>query len=265
MHDKTQLSVVAGTILMILFVLLIALVLLAIVYRRRKLRYLWEMEAMKEKYQKEMLETEVEIQRNIMQQMGREIHDNVGQKLTLATLYTEHLKLGATPELISEKIYNIAALINESLADLRNLSQYLINPSNEEAGLASLIQKEIVKVTDTGICNIHFEITGDSLDYSPHINNMILRITQEFLQNSIKHAECKNIYINLSYGDKDTQLELEDDGKGFVAHDTVTSNGIGIKNIKNRAALINAVCMLKSNPGLGTQLQLFIPAKIADL
>ena len=82
-----------GTATIILIAIAIAFLFVMLIYRRRKLEHLQEVEAMKEKYHKEMLETQVDIQKDTMQQIGREIHDNVGQKLTLAALYAEHLNL----------------------------------------------------------------------------------------------------------------------------------------------------------------------------
>ena len=63
------------------------------------------------------------------------------------------------------------------------------------------------------------------------------------------------------YDDKGLKLNLADDGKGFVLGDINTITGIGLDNMKRRADLISGELLLKSSPGRGTNLDLFIPAE----
>jgi signal transduction histidine kinase len=250
-----------GTATIILIAIAIAFFAVMLIYRRRKMEHLREVEAMKEKYHKEMLETQVDIQKDTMQQIGREIHDNVGQKLTLAALYAEHLNLEENKVPTPEKISSITGLINESLNDLRELSQNLTNPPGGAAGLDILLQKEVTKLMRAEVCSIHFESNGNPIDLSLKVNTMVLRITQEFLHNSIRHAACKNIFVRIVHGPAGLQLSLSDDGKGFIADEMNAGSGIGIDNMKKRARLISAELSLKSSPGKGTNLDLFIPAE----
>lgn len=261
MDDSQEGYLLIGTTMLVLLVFLVALFLFMLVYRKRKLEHTKEVEAMKEKYHKEMLETQVEIQKDTMQQIGREIHDNVGQKLTLAVLYAEHLNLEVSNVLSSEKISSIAGLINESLSDLRELSQNLSRTSESGAGLDFLLEKEVTKLKKAGVCSVHFTSTGKQVELSLKINNMILRIAQEFFHNSIRHATCKNIYVHIIYDAIGLKMNLADDGKGFDSGSTYTKGGIGLDNMKKRASLIGAELLLKSLPGMGTKLDLFMPTK----
>ena len=81
---------------------------------------------------------------------------------------------------------------------------------------------------------------------------------QEFFQNSIKHAACKNIQVSLINNEDFIELILQDDGKGF---DTKNANGkgIGLSNIKKRTELINGNFALQSELGKGTNLTIEIP------
>ncbi|MDQ1098730.1 sensor histidine kinase [Chryseobacterium camelliae] len=81
---------------------------------------------------------------------------------------------------------------------------------------------------------------------------MLLRITQEFIQNSLKHSRCENISIRLMTSDANLwALTLRDDGTGFDTSHTL-SNGIGLTNMKNRAEIIGADFNLESTPNEGT-------------
>jgi len=253
--------ILIGTTMLIMLAFLVALLLIMIIYRRRKMEHIREVDSMKEKYQKEMLEAQVEIQQDIMQQIGQEIHDNVGQKLTLATLYTEHIKLGEKTGSAEEKIASISALINESLAELRNLSKNLTQPPDGQQGLDILLQKELNRVKLADACHVHFNVAGKPHNLSMKVNNMIIRIVQEFLQNSIKHAGCGNIHICIFNDDTGFTMEMADDGKGFVTEQKMGGKGIGIANMKKRAVVIGADLQLDSIPGSGTSMRLFIPAE----
>ncbi len=78
------------------------------------------------------------------------------------------------------------------------------------------------------------------------------------MQNSIKHAHCKKIQVDLNRTEKDLRLSLQDDGKGF---ETTVVNGkrIGLSNIKKRAELISGSYQLESKPNNGTRLNIKIP------
>lgn len=261
MGNSKEGYVLIGTTMIIFLVFVIALFLLMIIYRKRKMEHIREVESMKEKYHREILETQVEIQKDTMQQIGRDIHDNVGQKLTLAVLYTAHLKLQDTGMATAEKISSITELINDSLHDLRELSQYLTQSSEGATGLNGLLQKELSKLNQAELCKVNFETTGKPLELSLKENNMVLRITQEFLHNSIRHAACKNIYVNVLYEKTGTTINLSDDGKGFEFGQIKERPGIGLENMKKRAALIGADFNFSSTVGKGTLLNIFIPAQ----
>lgn len=246
-------------VMAILITFLAALLTLMLAYRRRRKLHAKEVEIMKEKYQKEILETQVEIQKETMQQIGREIHDNVGQKLTLAVLYTEHLNLGKQDNQDTEKISSIGGLINESLSDLRALSQDLSRTAENPAELEVLLQKEVGKIKKTGRCDGSFNSSGERFEIPIAICNMLLRIVQEFVQNSLKHAECSSIRISVDYSLHRLALLLADDGIGFEYPSTESGTGIGIDNMKKRAGQAGAELTIQSAPGNGTVLQVFVP------
>lgn len=242
----------------IMLVFLAALLLLMLAYRKRGIIHMKEVETIYEKHQKEILETQVAIQQETMQQIGREIHDNVGQKLTLAALYTEHVNLGENTD--KEKISSIGGLINESLSDLRSLSQDLSRTADNPAELEVLLQREVVKINKTARCEGSFQTRGVTSDIPITVCNMLLRIVQEFVQNSLKHANCGSIRILVDYSLPGLRLLLEDDGTGFDIPNAI-GNGIGINNMKKRAELAGAALSLQSAPGKGTRLEVFVPAE----
>jgi signal transduction histidine kinase len=209
-----------------------------------------------EEHQKELLSTQLEIQQQTMQHIGREIHDNIGQKLTLASLYTQQLAYENKAPQINTNIENISSIINESLIELRELSKSLTNNTIDSTTLSKLLEEECSKINESKICTVHLNTDGEKSLLSYQIKSILLRIVQEFIQNSIKHAQCKNINVSLNTRNEHLILSLEDDGKGFEV-DSV-SNGIGLANIKKRTEIIGGNYHLQSNAN-GTKLVIEIP------
>jgi signal transduction histidine kinase len=219
-----------------------------------------EKEIINTQHNQEMLTAQLEIQEQTMQDIGREIHDNVGQRLTLASIYTNQLSFENQYPLITGRIEAIANIINESLAELRHLSKSLTDQNTETKELAELIQNECDKVAALKSCTIscHF---NSSVFVSGMLKKFILRIIQEFIQNSLKHAGCKNINLNFDYNDRGLSILASDDGKGFDmnVYKERSEKGIGILNMKKRAELMGAVFAINSEINKGTTLNLFIP------
>ncbi|WP_312392201.1 histidine kinase [Chryseobacterium sp.] len=227
-------------------------------YRQRKKEHQKEIELKNEMHQKELLATQLEIQQATMQQIGRELHDNIGQKLTLVSLYTQQLLYENKVPEVSETIDQVSQIVNQSLQDLRSLSKTLTDDNINQKDIITLIQEEVDNTNDFKSCKVHFESSIKNLDLEFVQKNVLLRIAQEFIQNSIKHSQCKNIYISLTTSEtEEWKLHLQDDGKGFD-RSKITSNGIGLTNMKNRASVIGADYILESNEAAGTSLSIIL-------
>ena len=227
-------------------------------YRLKKKEHNTMLQNQIEIHQKELLSTQVEIQRQTMQHIGREIHDNVGQKLTLASLYTQQLAFENKAPQVTESIENISKIINESLSELRELSRSLTDNSIEKNTIYQLVDQEVKKIKDLNLCSISFECNQKSNDLAYTQKAILFRIVQEFLQNSMKHAQCKSINIQLNFSLDNVQLLLEDDGKGFdVAK--INTSGIGLANMQKRTEMIGGTFALVSSINKGTQLKVILP------
>ncbi len=147
-----------------------------------------------------------------MQHIGREIHDNLGQKLTLATIYTHQLVLnGKSPELTSQ-LENISNIISESLTDLRKLSKTLTQ-SFENINFIDLLKTECEKINALKVCNVEFSSNIESILMQGNIGLFILRMFQEFIQNSLRHATCNTITVPIEKNDNGLKLYAKDEGK----------------------------------------------------
>ncbi|QXP73723.1 two-component sensor histidine kinase [Tenacibaculum sp. AHE15PA] len=227
-------------------------------YRIKKKAHLHQISTIDETHKEELLETQLEIQTQTMQYIGQEIHDNIGQKLTLASIYTQQLIFENKAPQVNETIEGINDIINQSLQELRQLSKSLTDDSIKNNTLLYLIEKECEKINDLKKWNVYFSSTIETELQSYQIKSILFRITQEFLQNSMKHAACENILVSLDTTNNAIKFTLEDDGIGFNS-ETIKPDGIGLKNIKKRTELVGGKMKLESQENKGTKLIIEIP------
>ncbi len=226
-------------------------------YRIKKKEHTMILNSQHEEHQKELLSTQIEIQNQTMQHIGREIHDNIGQKLTLASLYTQQLAYENKAPQIKDNIESISLIINQSLSELRELSKSLTDDSINSLTLVELIKIECEKINDLKKCKVSFKFHNEVTNYDYQTKSVLIRICQEFMQNSIKHSKCKNINLVLSKSNECLKFILNDDGSGFDINKK--SDGIGLNNMKKRTEIIGGKSILQSSNEMGTQLTISIP------
>ena len=237
-------EIIAGLILF--FVIVISFIVAIITYVRMY-------GAKKKLHKKELLEMQIEIQAQTMKHIGREIHDSIGQKLTLAGLYTQHLMLNPKASDVRSETNEISEIIYQSLKELRELSKSLTSDAVQKQSLNDLIKGECRRINNLKECEVNFINTFKAEVTSYQVKSILFRVTQEFLQNSIRHSGCENISVSLSGSSNRLKLHLKDDGVGFDVKKK-KSKGIGLKNIEKRVQLIDGSVSLKSSPSTGTEL-----------
>lgn len=248
--QKTELAIFIIISITVILVFVIGIILFILNYHKRKLEHEQEKSVINKKHVEQLLTSQLQTQTQTMQFIGREIHDNIGQKLTLASLYSKQLlsKTGNDTGTIN----TIGNIIDESLADLRQLSKSLTNPSLAALSFAQLLQEEAVKINSLGSCHAEVKDAANGYVLTPAQKNILFRLLQEFIQNSLKHAACKKIKIDLQAANNKFIVSASDDGKGFDS--TQKKEGQGLLNMQRRAEELNAVYEFKSAPGMGTQL-----------
>jgi signal transduction histidine kinase len=257
----------------IVFIALVSLAIIAFVvmtvalllqYRKKKVSYEHEKVAAEQLHKTELLNVKLEVQQETMQHIGTEIHDSVSEKLTLASLHLQHTEYqNQYPELKDILILS-SSLINESLDELRLLSRRLLKQPDGHTDIVQSLQTECNRVAQLKLCAIHFESDCNNISLDTKVANTLLRIVQESIQNSLKHAHCSNISITLQNKQPPFALRISDDGIGFDADTAQASQGFGLKSIKKRAAIIGAQFVQESCPGKGTHIQIVFPQQHFD-
>ncbi len=242
---------------MVLVLLVINLLLLN---QKKKIIYEASLMSLNSSHENEMLVSQIQVQENTFQNISREIHDNIGQKLTLAKLQLNAIVASSQEEL--NRLHEVVALISESLNDLRDISRSLSSEVIMNSGLIKALEQEILLISKTSHFKITLHIEGDPEYLKAENELVIFRIIQEALTNVIKHADAKFVNIVLNYTSCNLIIIIKDDGKGFDEVEYVQKNGLN--NMKNRADLLEGDFLLESKPGNGTKIAISIPYQLAQ-
>lgn len=265
---KTELLIFFCLITTILLVFITGFIVFAVFYNRRKNDYEKEKIITHKQHIQDLLNTKIKIQAQTMIDMGMEIHDGIVQHLALASILSNQLAESRVYPQIQESIETIAFTLNNTIEEVRNLSHSLSNPDEKIKTLKELVDDECRQVRNLRVCNVEYNCARDKTNIPTSTKNFILRIVQEFLQNSLKHSECKNIKLLLEYNDDGLILKVSDDGVGFDMEEYILTRTkkIGIINMKKRAELIDAQITVDTEKNKGTSLHLQLPnGKLTNL
>ena len=219
------------------------LVALFIIFQKRKNKLLFKQQKDKKQFEEEIITSKIEIREEAFRNISWELHDNIGQLITLAKLQIQN---DDDKELIE-------GTLTKALTELRVLSK-LANPEALKNILfTEALQKEIDRFNRLNYLKARLEIEGQTKILDPKVETVLFRILQEFFSNTIKHAKAKKLYVNLSYTNSKLKICAKDTGIGFDATKP-NSLGIGLSNIAKRAQLIGAKAEIISEISKGTKL-----------
>jgi two-component system NarL family sensor kinase len=251
---------IIGIILGLLLVGFIVTILF--LYQRRQQRQEQEMVKVKDMYEKEALRSQLEIQENTFKAIAQELHDNIGQMLSVAKLSLSALPI-EKEHIAFEQLQSSQQVLNKAIGDLSNLTKGLYTDRISDVGLAESIKFEIYALRSTGMVKIHFHQEGTEIGFNEQNSIFLFRIFQEALNNTLKHAKATEIFVKLEYAQDAFTLEIKDNGVGFdlaKKQQSATSySGVGLKSMFNRAKLIGAKITIDSEYNKGTIILIELP------
>jgi Signal transduction histidine kinase len=257
--------IVIGAVLALLLVGFIVSILF--LYQRRQHKQEQELTRMREEYEREVLRSQLEIQEESFKTIGQELHDNIGQMLSVVKLSLAVLPVSKDHEAY-EPIQNSRQILNKAMTDLADLTKSLHTDRIAQIGLADSIQFELESLKRSGLVEIEFSITGPEQHLDEQKSIFLFRIFQENMNNILKHAKAKKVKVSLQYSDHEFIMQIADDGIGFDVqakkNSASSTAGVGLKSIFNRAKLIGAELDMQSELGKGTTVTIRLPLPEAD-
>lgn len=258
-NDNTTMVIIITTLTVIVMVVII--IVIFSVFQNRKIKLLLDKRADEIRFEEEIIKSQLETQEQTLQNISWELHDNVGQLLSVAKMQLNILQ----PSIDESKkgiLNETSDIISKSLQEIRTLSK-LLNPDTvTNMGLEKSIELELLRFNRLNFLKASLEVYGTRKDIDKKDEIILFRILQEFLSNSIKHAKAKTLKVNLQYFKDSLTITAKDTGVGFDENEI--EKGSGLVNMKSRAELIGAELEIQSKKNKGVTLILNYPLPNID-
>ncbi|MBC7887978.1 MAG: hypothetical protein H7Z13_08805 [Ferruginibacter sp.] len=257
MFNQSTQSIIIFTVSVVMLMMLFCTFIVTIIYRyqQKQNTYFKELEELKVTHENALLKAQLEMQEYTFQNISREIHDNIGQKLSLVKLYLNTISYSktSTPAI---QVNDSVGIISEVINDLSDIARSMSSEIILNNGLVKGMEFEVAQLQKSGIYEIDLTVTGNTIFFDFKKELIVFRIIQESLHNIMKHAEASKINICLHYNTNSLNLIIKDNGKGFVKE--AKKEGTGLINIRRRTSLLEGEFSIASS-NEGTQLSITIP------
>ncbi len=191
------------------------------------------------------------IQEDERRRLARELHDGVGQSLTALRHRLDRLPSGDQRDELTEMLVQV-------IEDVREMSRLLRPPILDDLGLEPALRWLARRVRESGGPEVSVDAAGlADTDLEPELETLLFRITQEALNNAVRHAQAANVQVSGRRLGNRLELTIRDDGVGFdpeSLRDDPESAGVGLAGMRDRMALFGGDFALRSAPGQGTTL-----------
>lgn len=245
MSEALQISLVVVVITVILVVMAVAIAGLMVLNANRRVKHSLELEAAQRRLQEELVRAEREATQETLQHMGRELHDNVGQLLTVSLIGLRNaMENAADPRPLTAA----REALESGIEQVRNMAHSLSPAIWQNRTLADAIVAEAARLERVVRIAASVRIEGATQAIPPDTATILYRVFQETVNNALKHSQASTIRITLRYSPALT-LTVSDNGKGFDPDATV-GNG-GLHTLRHRCGLIGFSAQCDSAPGKG--------------
>lgn len=226
---------ILGSLTLLVFVLFIVLILFE--YRKRQVRHITEKMELRQRYNDEVLKTQIEVQEQTFKYIAEELHDNIAQMLSLVKIKLYKAKSKTTDEQVIAGLDTGTELLSKTMDDLRTLSHTLSGGLITRIPFEKSLENELNYIRDDET-QATLRVSGETREIAPDKKLMAFRIVQESINNAIKHGKARNIIVSLVYKTDVVTLAIEDDGTGFDTGLMNAGNGLGLQNMRLRANML---------------------------
>ncbi len=252
---KNQVVITIIAVIIILLFLGVLFLVMLFNYNNKKVQMGKERELMRATFDKQLLESKLEMQEQTFDMISQEIHDNVGQILSLAKIQLGIMEHKHVAD--SELLENVKESISLAMTELRDIAKSLSSQRLQQLSLQDSIGQEIRRINRSGLIKISSDIQGVEKNIPDQHKLIAFRIVQEGLQNILKHAGASDVKVSIRYMENLMYITIFDNGIGFDPEIQLKKReGLGLQNILRRATLVGGNADIISKPGEGTTLQI---------
>ena len=205
----------------------------------------------------------LEVQESERKSLARELHDDIGQALTALKLNLEALQRGRDGATLESRVQEALETTRHTLDRVRQLSLSLRPLQLDDLGLAAALRSHLDRQATLGGFAPHPEIQDFPARLPPEVETACFRVAQEAVNNIVRHARARNVWLQLALDGKQLALSVRDDGIGFdvaaAQRRAALGASLGVVSMAERAALAGGALRIESAPGRGTALRATFP------
>jgi len=258
LESKKEIIILFIAGITICFVMLAYIINFLFLYQKRKKILVKESEDLKLEFEKQLMQSQLEIKEQTLQHISHELHDNLGQVASLIKINLNTLSLH-DPEKAAAKIEHTKEITRQLITDIKALSVSLGADRIAQTGLVKALEIEVDRLNKTDAFIASIRKQGSIPEIGQDKSVILYRMAQEILNNMVKHSGASHIDISITGSGNLFILAFNDDGAGFDVTAKKQSGGAGLSNLENRARLINALFIMESTPGKGTRMRIELP------
>jgi signal transduction histidine kinase len=210
----------------------------------------------------------VETQETERRHIARELHDEIGQTLTVAQLNLQAILAQPETATIQPRLQECLVAVERVLEQVHDISLNLRPSMLDDLGLAPALRWYTHRQADLVGLQAEFAAEALSRRLHPRLETECFRIAQEALTNVVRHARAKSVKVTLKQRSDRLELRVRDDGVGFdlaVGRErAVRGASLGLLSMEERAALLGGELEIKSAPGQGTEIRAWLPLRWHD-
>lgn len=179
--------------------------------------------------------------------LARDLHDGLGGMLTGVKFQLNSMKGNVIlSEENAETFTRSITQLDNAIAEMRRVAHNMMPEALLKFGLIDTLKNYCDSVSQNSGLAVSFQSFGMENRLEQTTEIVVYRVIQELLNNTLKHANATNVYIQLSRNENTLSLTVEDDGKGFDVN-KIQKNGIGLSNIQHRVDYLNGKMDIKSD------------------
>jgi PAS domain S-box-containing protein len=198
----------------------------------------------------------IEAQEQERARIGRELHDDINQRLAMLAIELEQLQ--SDPSEVQSRVQELLKQTTELSNDVQALSHELHSSKLEYLGVVAGIKSWCKDFAERQ--NIEIDLKSDvSSALPPEIGLSLFRVLQEALHNAVKHSGVKRIEVQLREDSGEIHLVIGDLGKGFDLETAMQGRGLGLTSIQERVRLVGGMIEIQSKPMGGTTIHVRVP------
>jgi signal transduction histidine kinase len=191
--------------------------------------------------------------------IGRELHDDINQRLAMLAVELEHLQ--DNPAEVESRLHELRKQTGEISNDVQALSHELHSSKLEYLGVVAGIKSWCREFGERQRMEVEFK--SDVVSVLPlEVGVCLFRVLQEALHNTVKHSGVKRIEVQLHEASGEIHLTIRDLGKGFDIEAARQGRGLGLTSMQERVRLVNGTISIESKPMSGTTIYVRVPVEL---